>query len=89
MFITKRKLREENERLKKRLSDCNNFRKEDYSPALNYYCALCEHSVIPDKEMPFVVLGCKKVDSCSNFTPNELYHELYDNQGSDSGDKPN
>lgn len=77
MFITKRALREENRRLKEMLQKCQNLQGEVKDSCLNANCILCEHSVMPQSDLPFVLVGCRLEHACTHFSPNQIYKEVH------------
>lgn len=78
MFTTKRELKKRIRYLEDRLRKCQNIETDGMKPCLNYHCALCENAIMPDTDLPFVLMGCKANGrACNNFQPNSVYKEFY------------
>ncbi len=75
MFQTKKRLREENQRLRERLHRCNNLQSPDLHPCKDMNCYGCKHVIIPDDKLPIVVLGCEIGAKCLNYTPNGFFND--------------
>ncbi len=87
MFITKRALREENRRLKELLQKCQNLQSEVKDTCLNANCILCEHCVMPQSDLPFVLVGCRLERACTHFSPNQICKELHEQSGANTEEK--
>lgn len=73
MFVTKRALRKENRKLKELLQKCQNLQSEVKDSCLNANCILCEHCVMPQSDLPFVLVGCRLERACAHFSPKKAF----------------
>lgn len=82
MFATKRKLKQRIRDLEERIRKCQRIETAGNEACLNYHCALCENAIMPDTDLPFVLMGCKANGrACDSFRPNSIYKEFYHNRG--------
>ena len=87
MFVTKRALRKENRKLKELLQKCQNLQSEVKDSCLNANCILCEHCVMPQSDLPFVLVGCRLERACAHFSPNQICKKLHKQCGTDAEKK--